>query len=170
MTTDTLEKLEKEHAEMGETIKRMKEEKNKILEPWVPKEGEKCSILFSGGDVSEFEYHREDWGGELERGLIFKTRQEALDFDRRCIIQTKLQRLADKMWAKSGEVLDWGDDSQRKLYVCYDYKHMCFVWVGAYYCNSEQTVFPRGTEISDITAEIPEADLEFLWRNNNGNA
>jgi hypothetical protein len=159
-----LEKLEKEHAEMGETIKRMKEGKNKSFEPWVPKTNETCFTIFGNGSAVEIAY-RDCFNKEHQRGLIFKTKQEALDFDRRRVIQTKLQRLADKMWTESGEVLDWSDTSQHKHYLFYDYSIITPHFIVGITCcyNSRQTVFPRRTTFADITAEIPEADLKFLW-------
>ena len=101
----------------------------------VPKDIKDYYYVDEIGEINLVEdtFHETDYEGVYQRGLVFKTREEAEQFDKERILINKL-----KDWAKkyNGDwTPNWNDYKEEKGSVIYDNKHKKFKVIKNYRCQ-----------------------------------
>ena len=152
--TQDLEQLEADYAKLGETIKRMKEEKESGL--WEPQEGVTYFSISPRGIVFE-----NVWEDEycdhlfLARGNVFRTKEEAEKADRKRILETKLHSFT------KGFKPDWGG-IQHKFYIYYDYNSRKFYVTYATCCDCGQVTFKTRLDAENAIKEMGDELYELF--------
>ena len=127
----TNEELQQEIKRLEEQIKDLKvklEEKaeKKPYEVEVPEDIGNDYYVSESGDIDLVEdvFHDIDYEGLYLRGLAFKTREEAEQFDKERILINKLKDRAKKY--NGGWTPNWDDYEEKRYYVVYDYEDKQF--------------------------------------------
>lgn len=127
----TNEELQQEIKRLEEQIKDLKvklEEKaeKKPYEVEVPEDIGNYYYVSESGDIDLVEdvFHDIDYEGLYLRGLAFKTREEAEQFDKERILINKLKDRAKKY--NGGWTPNWDDYEEKRYYVVYDYEDKQF--------------------------------------------
>lgn len=133
----TNEELEREIKRLEEQIKDLKvklEEKieKKPYEVEVPEDIDDYYITDKYGEIYTLDgFSREFVHSHYQRGLAFKTREEAEQFDKERILLFKLHKWAEEH--NGGWTLNW-KANEPKYYVTYDYYGFSIKW--SYLCNN----------------------------------
>ena len=112
-----------------------------------------------GINLVEDTFHETDYEGVYQRGLTFKTKEEAEQFDKERILIKKLKDRAKKY--NEGWEPNWNDLDENKHSVTYDYKTLDVNWCSGIrnfsklpYCKSkrlaQQFIEEFGDEIKEV--------------------
>ena len=168
----TNEELEKEVKRLEEQITELRfkilESKSppipyKPYEVEVPEDLEEYYMLEEGGDVLKAHTYSEKWRRKtFIRGLAFKTREEAEQFDKERILINKF-----KDWAKKyneGWTPNW-EESDDKFYIDYHHGSRCFQVKNAWYANAYHKLpYFKSAEIAyQLIEEFVEEINEVLY-------
>lgn len=165
----TNEELRQEVKRLEEQIKDLKiklEEKaeKKPYEVKVPEDIDRYYYVDELGDINLVgdTFHETDYEGVYQRGLAFKTREEAEQFDKERILINKF-----KDWAKKyneGWTPNW-EESDDKFYIDYHHGSRCFQVKNAWYANAYHKLpYFKSAEIAyQLIEEFVEEINEVLY-------
>ena len=165
----TNEELEQEVKRLEEQIKDLKiklEEKaeKKPYEVKVPEDIDRYYYVDELGDINLVgdTFHKTDYEGVYQRGLAFKTRKEAEQFDKERILINKF-----KDWAKKyneGWTPNW-EESEDKFYIDYHHGSRCFQVKNAWHANAfHKLPYFKSAEITyQFIEELVEEINEVLY-------
>lgn len=165
----TNEELEQEVKRLEEQIKDLKiklEEKaeKKPYEVKVPEDIDRYYYVDELGDINLVgdTFHKTDYEGVYQRGLAFKTREEAEQFDKERILINKF-----KDWAKKyneGWTPNW-EESEDKFYIDYHHGSRCFQVKNAWHANAfHKLPYFKSAEITyQFIEELVEEINEVLY-------
>ena len=165
----TNEELRQEVKRLEEQIKDLKiklEEKaeKKPYEVKVPEDIDRYYYVDELGDINLVgdTFHETDYEGLYQRGLAFKTREEAEQFDKERILINKF-----KDWAKKyneGWTPNW-EESDDKFYIDYHHGSRCFQVKNAWYANAYHKLpYFKSAEIAyQLIEEFVEEINEVLY-------
>lgn len=165
----TNEELEQEVKRLEEQIKDLKiklEEKaeKKPYEVKVPEDIDRYYYVDELGDINLVgdTFHKTDYEGVYQRGLAFKTREEAEQFDKERILINKF-----KDWAKKyneGWTPNW-EESDDKFYIDYHHGSKCFQVKNAWHANAfHKLPYFKSAEITyQFIEELVEEINEVLY-------
>lgn len=128
-----IEQLEQQIKDLK--VKLEKEVEKKPYEVEVPEDiGNYYYVDELGGiNLVEDTFHETDYEGVYQRGLVFKTREEAEQYDKERILINKF-----KDWAKKyneGWTVNW-EESEDKFYIDYHHMSKCFQVKIAWHANT----------------------------------
>lgn len=165
----TNEELEQEVKRLEEQIKDLKiklEEKaeNKPYEVEVPEDIGNYYFVSECGAITLLKdvFFSVDYEGVYQRGLAFKTREEAEQFDKERILINKF-----KDWAKKyneGWTPNW-EESEDKFYIDYHHGSRCFQVKNAWHANAfHKLPYFKSAEITyQFIEELVEEINEVLY-------
>ena len=128
---------------------------DKSAEAWKPSAGERCFVLLSNGAISEYTWEVDTYDNAcLERGLAFKTREQAELADRKRIIHKKLIDVA----GNGGKFKRGGQNHT----IAYDVEDDMFYTTTLRATNDLGTVYSQKEDfLSEVLNQIGEDDLNL---------
>ena len=148
---DEIAELEKRVCELKEELEDLKEKEVKKGKIWKPKCNEKYwAYCYDLQDVAFDEYgtalDEEDGKKEddlIDRGLVYPTEKKA-EFEAN---REKYTRLFRQYVEQHSEPLDWENDDQEKLCVCYNYKTQEILYQKDYRLKTAFTIYASSKEV-----------------------
>ena len=151
--------------ELEQEVKRLEEKaEKKPYEVKVPEDIDRYYYVDELGDINLVgdTFHKTDYEGVYQRGLAFKTREEAEQFDKERILINKF-----KDWAKKyneGWTPNW-EESEDKFYIDYHHGSRCFQVKNAWHANAfHKLPYFKSAEITyQFIEELVEEINEVLY-------
>ena len=151
--------------ELEQEVKRLEEKaEKKPYEVKVPEDIDRYYYVDELGDINLVgdTFHKTDYEGVYQRGLAFKTREEAEQFDKERILINKF-----KDWAKKyneGWTPNW-EESEDKFYIDYHHGSRCFQVKNAWHANAYHKLpYFKSAEIAyQFIEEFVEEINEVLY-------
>lgn len=104
---------------------------------WKPNKGELCFSLNVDGTIYDFNWADSSIDKRVyERGLIFRTEQEARDHDNYRLAYMRVTRKLREL--EGDEVIDWSDDNTKKHFFSFDYRAKKLALDWNYYYQGSQ--------------------------------